>query len=121
MKNPKSIISVLAVLFFVFLAMPVAIAGEDAVLGPDEWPVTVDAAVVDIVAGLKEEDKETLRNTKREELIRYHHGWGTGIRNHYGLWRGNEELIKSACDGNLCHPDDASMVIIEKVWETLQK
>lgn len=90
-------------------------------LGPDEWPVTVDATVKDIVAGLNEENKEILRSTPHEDLIMYHHGFGTGTRNYYGLWRGNEELIKDACGGELCHPDPASMVIIERTWETLQK
>ena len=89
-------------------------------LGPDQWPATVDAVVADILAGLSEQDKETLLRTKREDLIRFHHGWGTGIRNHYGLWRGNKELLRSACGGEPCHPDDASMVIIERVWEAVQ-
>jgi hypothetical protein len=38
------------------------------------------------------------------------------IRNRYGLWRGNDKLILSAC-GQPCHPDDASMKIIEAIWE----
>ena len=80
----------------------------------------VDAVVADILAGLSERDKETLRRTKREDLIRFHHGWGTGIRNYYGLWRGNKELLRSACGREPCHPDDASMVIIERVWEAVQ-
>ena len=69
---------------------------------------------------IPEEDKETIRKTKKDDLIMFHHGWGTGIRNHYGLWRGNHALVKDAC-GEGCHPDDASMVIIEAVWKALQK
>jgi hypothetical protein len=92
---------------------------DEKPLGPVNWPTTVEATVTDIIADLSEKDKQTLRNTKRDDLIMFHHGWGTGIRNHYGLWRGNHKLIESAC-GKPCHPDDASMVIIEKVWETLQ-
>ena len=88
---------------------------------PEQWPNTLEDAVDKIVKGLTEADKETLRNTAREGLITYHHGWGTGIRNSFGLWRGNEELIRSACGGELCHPDSASMAIIEKVWEAIQK
>ncbi|MDR3177029.1 MAG: hypothetical protein LBU06_10935 [Desulfovibrio sp.] len=92
---------------------------ESKLLEPGNWPVTVEAAVADIITSLSPENKEVIRGTKREDLIMFHFSWGMWIRNYYGLWRGNAELIKSACGGN-CHPDDASMVIIEKAWETLQ-
>jgi hypothetical protein len=94
-------------------------AQEEPELGPDNWPTSVQAAVADILVSLSDEDKATLRNTKEDDLIMFHHGWGTGIRNHYGLWRGNGKLIESVC-GKGCHPDDASMVIIETVWSALQ-
>lgn len=93
--------------------------GESDVLRPDEWPTTVDAVVQDILSSMPEKDKENIMNTAGEDLIKFHHGWGTGIRNYYGLWRGNDELVKSAC-GNPCHPDDASMAIIRAVWKQLQ-
>lgn len=107
------------------LALLLAFAGpllaqEEPLLGPDNWPTTVQATVKDILANLSDESKATVRETKKEDLILFHHGWGTGIRNHYGLWRGNEALLKSACpDG--CHPDEASMIIIEAVWTSLQQ
>ncbi|WP_456753598.1 DUF6794 domain-containing protein [Bradyrhizobium sp. USDA 4461] len=47
-------------------------------------------------------------------------GFGTWIRNRYGLWRGNDKLILSAC-GFRCHPEDASMKIIEAVWQAQHK
>ncbi|MWV13570.1 hypothetical protein F3I62_15820 [Pseudomonas sp. R-28-1W-6] len=96
-----------------------ASAQDEQNLGPDKWPTTVEATVADILASLSAEDKEMLRKNKKDELIMYHHGWGTGIRNYYGLWRGNEKLIESAC-GKGCHPDEASMVIIKAVWSSLQ-
>jgi hypothetical protein len=92
----------------------------DVPLGPENWPTTLSATVNDIIALLSDEGKETLRKTKREDLIEFHFGWGMEIRNYYGLWRGNNKLLESAC-GKPCHPDDATMVIIEKVWEALQK
>ena len=88
-------------------------------MGPDKWPITVKATVADLLSALSAENKETVRKTKKDDLIMFHHGWGTGIRNHYGLWRGNSALIEDAC-GKRCHPDDASMVIIEAVWKALQ-
>jgi hypothetical protein len=98
----------------------VAWAADDDLLGPDKWPTSVAETVTDIVQRLPEKDKEFVRGTKKEDLIKFHHGWGTGIRNYYGLWRGNDKLIVSAC-GAPCHPDDASMVIIEAVWTALRK
>ena len=88
---------------------------------PETWPVTLDEAIAHIVGGLPAESVKTLCGTKKRDLILYHHGWGTGIRNSFGLWGGNEALLVSACGGKRCHPDDASMRIIEGVWETLQR
>jgi hypothetical protein len=88
-------------------------------LGPEAWPVTVKATVSDILSEMPPENKETVRKTKKDDLILFHSGWGMGIRNHYGLWRGNNKLIEDAC-GKDCHPDNASMVIIEAVWAALQ-
>jgi len=82
------------------------------------WPKTVRAAVDDQLKRLSEKDKADLRARTRSDLIRFHHGWGTGIRNEYGLWRGNAALLKDC--GNV-HPDDCSMKIIEEVWKQLVK
>jgi hypothetical protein len=84
------------------------------------WPKTVDEAAREIAENLSEEDRATVGNTPRKDLIRFHHGWGTGIRNGLGLWRGNESLLSSCGKGKPVHPDDCSMVIIEAVWERLQ-
>jgi len=88
-------------------------------LGPAEWPTTCDAAALDVTQWLSPETREKLRTTPQEDLILFHHGLGTGIRNRQGLWRGNASLIKS-CLVAPGHPDDASMVIIEKAWLLLQ-
>lgn len=105
----------------VFVSFGALAEDDDAKpLEPGQWPTTVEAVVADILAGMPEADKKYLFELPRDQLITLHHGWGTGIRNHYGLWRGNDALIRSAC-GKPCHPDTASTVIIEKVWDTLQK
>lgn len=84
------------------------------------WPADVKTAVYTILKTMGEDSKKRVKETPKEKLIMFHHGWGTGIRNSYGLWRGNKSLITSAC-GEGCHPDDASMVIIEGVWEKLNE
>ncbi len=85
---------------------------------PETWPRTVEQAVAVLLPGLDEAAREKIRGTPRGDLIIFHHGWGTGIRNELGLWRGNDDLLR-ACGEK--HPDGASMVIIEAVWDALQK
>lgn len=110
----------LKLIIAVFTLLSSVAWSADDVLGPDKWPTSVAETVKDIVRRLPEADKEAVRATKKEDLIKFHHGWGTDIRNRYGLWRGNDKLILSAC-GKSCHPDDASVVIIEAVWSALRK
>jgi hypothetical protein len=82
------------------------------------WPKTLDEAVTNILASMSDADKTQVRDTKKSDLILFHHSWGMGIRNEFGLWKGNTNLMSD------CHadePDAASMVIIEAVWQRLQK
>ena len=101
-------------------------AGETPASAPasrverDTWPATVDEAARQIAAALDHESRDRVRATKKDQLIQYHHGWGTGIRNSLGLWRGNDRLLESCGDGKSVHPDSCSMVIIEAVWALLQ-
>ena len=62
---------------------------------------------VQLLAGMSEESKQKVRATSRDDLIQFHMGWGMGIRNAFGLWRGNDRLMKSC---NVEHPDDCSMI-----------
>ncbi|MBY0461171.1 MAG: hypothetical protein K2V38_27935 [Gemmataceae bacterium] len=80
-------------------------------------PKTLDEAVVHLLSVLSDESKARVRGTLERDLILFHHGWGTGIRNDLGLWGRNPELLAS-CGSP--HPDDASMVIIRAVWRALQ-
>ncbi len=85
-----------------------------------EWPKTLEEAVNQILLLMCDKDKEIIKNTPKEDLIRFYHGWGIGMRNEFGLWRGNKKLLAS-CGSTGMHPDDASMVIIEAVREKLQQ
>ena len=84
----------------------------------ETWPRTLEEAVDSIISTMPKKDAPLIMKTPRNDLVKYHHGWGTGIRNAFGLWKGNPELMQSAC-GKECHPDDASMKIIEAVWDRL--
>jgi hypothetical protein len=84
----------------------------------ENWPKTVDEAVTKILKVLDEASKNKLRSMAKADLIMFHHNWGTNIRNDFGLWRGNTAILK---DTGRDDPDDASMVIMEAVWEKLNK
>jgi hypothetical protein len=91
-----------------------------AIVERDTWPTTVDEAARRLVAELDQESKARVRATKKEALSQFYFGWGTGIRNAFGLWGGNEKLRASCGGGKPAHPEACSMVIIEAVWTLLQ-
>jgi hypothetical protein len=82
-------------------------------------PKTLESAVNNILLRMDSQSKIEVKNTPRNELYKFYMGWGTGIRNNFGLWRGNNELITSSCGTKECDPEAASMVIICGVWNSL--
>lgn len=95
------------------------------VIGPEQvgqidWPTTCDSAVARLTTQLPESEEESLAAMKRSDLILLHYGFGTVIRNEFGLWGGNLALIKSCSGKRNVHPDDVSMIIIERLWDSLQ-
>ncbi len=87
--------------------------------GPRPLPQTLESAVEDIAKKLDAESVAVLRRTERKDLIKFHMSWGMGIRNELCMW-GNDNLVRSACGGKACHPDTASMKIMEAVWEKVR-
>lgn len=104
-----------------YLLIVLALLSVNAFAQEQNWPTTLDNAVETIISKMDENFKEKVRSTKEEDLILYHFGWGSDIRNSYGLWNSNEALLLSACGGKLCHPDNASMNIITAIWAKLSK
>jgi len=84
---------------------------------PSTWPLTLDEAVARLLGRMSEADKAFVRRTAKDQLIDFHFGWAMGIWNEFGLWQGNAKLLASCGD---LHPDSASMVIVEAVWQRLQ-
>ena len=112
---------ILATIFTIFTTVATAeTEPKQELLGPDNWPITVDKAVQDLLLRLPFFEKSKIKQTKKEDTISLYLDLGTQVRNRYGLWRGNDKLIFSAC-GFHCHPDDAAMKIIEAVRQKLQK
>ncbi len=96
--------------------------------GPNQttqWPTTLEAAVEDVIGRMNPQELDAFRSMSRKELVRLHHGLGRSIRNRYGLWNGNTQLMQSVCRHirykALCEPDTVSKLIIETAWETLQQ
>jgi len=83
----------------------------------EQYPKTLEEAVKIHLLTMTAEEKEMVRNTPEDDLIILHFSWGLNIRNEFGLWEGNDELIKSC--GEL-KPDGASSAIIDAVWRSLQ-
>ena len=85
------------------------------------YPKTIAEAVDRLLSTLSEEDKEAIKNTAKNDLLDLHFGLGTYIRNAFGLWDKNEELLKACCPHYpLCEADEASGVIIDALWEKLR-
>lgn len=86
-----------------------------------EWPKSIEEAVDRLLKLLSKEDVQSLKNAKEEDLIKYHFSLGALIRNEFGMWKGNDELLKSCMKKRqFAHPDEVSSIIIEAVRKKLQ-
>jgi len=83
-----------------------------------ETPKTVDDAVDRLMAVLDDEHKLFIAAMQEEDLINLHFSLGTDIRNAFRLHDQNSPLLKSL--GLFVHPDDASMLVINALWRSLQ-
>ncbi len=86
---------------------------------PNGWPRTVEDAVDELLYLLPREQQDELQQTTYHQLARFHHGLGTWIRNTFGLWGGNQELL-AACGRDPLDADGASWVILEAAWQRLR-
>lgn len=97
---------------------------KNCVMYPDaaNWPTTCEQAATRILAKLDDASKQRVKDSSYEDLIQFHMGWGMGIRNSTGLWRGNVALTESCMAARKdvsAHPDEISMVIIQEIWKKL--
>ena len=83
-----------------------------------QTPKTVDEAVNRLMTVLNDEQKLIIATMQEDELIGLHFSLGTDIRNSFDLHDQNSLLLKSC--GSFVQPDDASGVIITKLWERLK-
>lgn len=94
--------------------------------------MTLEEIVVDLANKLPPGEKKYLAELEKYDLSQLHHGYGTHIRNTYGLWidnpltknwRENEDGrdIRGGVDYSVDHPDAVSMRIIEELWEYVRQ
>ena len=84
-----------------------------------ECPKTVEEAVALLNCIVSAEDREYIRSIdNQKELVMLHSSMGRQIRNEFGLWDRNKDLLSDT--GEAGDPDGASMVIIREYWESLQ-
>ena len=86
---------------------------------PDQRPRTVAEAVQILIAKLPSDYLGHMALATEESLAEYHLTLGMTIRNDFGLWGENQELINSIGYG--MDADDVSAVIIQSLWEELQR
>jgi hypothetical protein len=84
----------------------------------NDWPKILDGAVKICLLTMTLTEKIALKNTPKENLIMFHLGLAKNIRELFGMWEGNTEILESCGSSN---PDEASMVIVEAVWKELNR
>ena len=87
-------------------------------------PKTVEEAVDRLIGELSLKDRTTISNLTEDELINLHINLGEYIRNEFGLWFANKNLMASCCTIaklDKIHEDTASTIIIEELWERLRE
>ena len=86
-----------------------------------QYPKSIEEDVQLLLSVLSEKDRQAIRTMAEEDLPSLHLSLGNYIRNGFGLWGNNEQLLKACCpDDFLQDADDASGVIIKALWWRLQ-
>jgi hypothetical protein len=94
-------------------------------VGFREPALAADPFLTPYVSQLKRETPprtlERIKAVAEADLIVFHHGYGTWIRNKW-LW-GNREprLVQFFRQHGIEHPDNMSMVLIQALWEDLNR
>ncbi|MEJ2429594.1 MAG: hypothetical protein P8075_11845 [Deltaproteobacteria bacterium] len=84
-------------------------------------PQTLNEAFEVLDSVLSPQDRESLRDCRKPELINYHFGLGRWIRNNFGLYAGNPKLYEAVGAQPSEHPDEVSAKIIQAYWQYLNR
>ena len=89
------------------------------------YPHTVTEAVDNLMATLPPDQLKEIADMSEDDLFQLHFGLGLTIRNNFGFYDGNEELIDncmiySDLEGYR-HVDNCSSIIAKKLWGRLKQ
>jgi hypothetical protein len=88
-------------------------------------PRTKEEAIDSLFARVREDDQQYIAGLKKEDLSALHHGLGRWIRNNFGLWAEDSELVELLKDKekgqNYPHADDVSQILIEEFARQLRE
>ncbi len=91
---------------------------------PSTPPKTVQEAVDRLTKEISLKDRTTISNLAEDELVNLHINLGEYIRNEFGLWSGNKDLMASCCffaKRDKVSEDEASSIIIRELWKRMRK
>ena len=69
---------------------------------------------------LNELQRNELKSCSENKLMRFNFSLGISIRKRFNLWNSSNDLIKSL-RANCIHPEEASSMIIYRMWEKLKE
>lgn len=87
-------------------------------IGATYIPKTLEDAFAELDRILSAEVREEMRAGPEEDMIEYHHGLGTWMRNEWGLWA-DSRLSAYFESLGIHHPDDMSGIILDSYWRRL--
>jgi len=91
---------------------------------PADWPHSVQDGVQRLKSSLPLKDRTILANMQPDEVNHLNTGISEYIKQHFGLYNGNEKLLQSCAEiGQLKQPlvDEACAIILRALWEDLRK
>ena len=83
----------------------------------NEFPTTVDAAVRLLMNMVEESEQVKIAAMDIDDIPMLHFGLGMWIRNHMGLYAGNDQLLVATGEAGA---DDASQVILRAFRDRLR-
>ena len=89
-----------------------------------DLPRSIDEAVNRLISELPLRYAAKIAKMNGRDLSALHATIGPYIRENFGLWRGNDQLMESCRMLNgqdYLHIDSASMVILESMWAKLKQ
>lgn len=81
-------------------------------------PKDLDDCFAELRRILPEKTVEAMKTGSEDDMVLYHHGLGTWLRNNWGLWKGSR-LSKWFNEKGIRHADDMSGIILDSFWRHL--